>query len=155
MTDIVVFNCARDKEQIAAGTHFFCQAHQIAVPREQQSVDPRYCRDCYDFLLQEAALIPRNRSKSPKWLPITDVGITPQTAIETLPVPKIGVSKLHNGKTLILTTKGTREGIMKQRGRPKKEGEVSRVTQWRRSKGHATKDNSLLHKGAVNERRQE
>lgn len=50
-----LFDCARDTQQIEAGTHFFCQTHQTAVPVENRSPDPRYCQDCYNFLKRVAS----------------------------------------------------------------------------------------------------
>ena len=65
-----VFDVERDKVLINAGTHFLCVTHQIALPIEQQSPDNRYCLTCYNFLLEEAKLIPDNRNKHPEWLPV-------------------------------------------------------------------------------------
>ncbi len=59
------FDPARDRALIKAGTHFYCYGHLGARPNEEQSEDPRYCRDCCEFLSQEAKL---SHSKA-DWVP--------------------------------------------------------------------------------------
>jgi hypothetical protein len=55
---------------IAAGSHFWCETHLAAVPVTEQSADPRYCRDCYDFLCHELELMMEHRTtKRPAWIP--------------------------------------------------------------------------------------
>ena len=61
------FNAKRDRELIAAGTHFFCHACLVAKPASEQSPDERYCQGSYEFLLKEAKLLPA--TKHPKWIP--------------------------------------------------------------------------------------
>lgn len=55
------FDIKRDKELIAAGTHFWCHACQVARTLAEISPNPRYCRMCFDFLNNEAALLPRGK----------------------------------------------------------------------------------------------
>lgn len=38
-----------------AGTHFLCNACLVHRPKENLSLDGRYCRECYDFLEEEAS----------------------------------------------------------------------------------------------------
>jgi hypothetical protein len=54
MVEEKVFDDTRDKALIKAGTHFYCQGHLVARPKEEQSDDPRYCWSCCEFLSQEA-----------------------------------------------------------------------------------------------------
>jgi hypothetical protein len=61
------FDSKRDKELIAAGTHFWCDACMIARPLDAQSPDPRYCQGCHDFLLKEAEI--SHPSRRPSWYP--------------------------------------------------------------------------------------
>lgn len=67
-----IFNTARDKEQIANGTHFFCQTHQTAMPIEEISYDTRYCKSCYEFLLDESNQLQQDSHKKhkPNWIPL-------------------------------------------------------------------------------------
>ena len=62
-----VFDSKRDKELIAAGTHFWCQGCLIAHPLDARSPDPRYCQGCHDFLLKEAEM--SHPSRRPSWMP--------------------------------------------------------------------------------------
>lgn len=62
-----IFDSKRDCEFIAAGTHFFCQTCLVARPVSDRSPDPRYCWGCYDFLAEEAKMLPAN--KRPAWIP--------------------------------------------------------------------------------------
>lgn len=59
------FDIKRDNELIAAGTHFWCEGCLMARPLDEQSSDPRYCRGCCDFLIQEANLT----SSRADWVP--------------------------------------------------------------------------------------
>jgi len=60
-----IFDAKRDAELVVAGTHFWCQGCFLAKPLSEHSPDPRYCRGCHDFLLEEAEL--QNTRKS--WMP--------------------------------------------------------------------------------------
>jgi len=51
----------------AAGTHFFCLGCLVHRPIDDRSADPRYCQSCFDFLLEEASLLPP--TKRPAWIP--------------------------------------------------------------------------------------
>ena len=99
---------------------FFCLACLIAMPVNEQSPDSRYCQGCYQFLRAEAELLPV-KHKKPGWAPLSKHR-------QALPAVEKPVSKIAD--------KGVAPvGIMKQRrGRPKKEGEISRITKWRRKK---------------------
>ena len=65
-TLVGVFDSKRDKELIAAGTHFWCEGCLIARPLDTRSPDPRYCQGCYDFLSEEASHLSRKPSWTPK-----------------------------------------------------------------------------------------
>lgn len=60
------FDSKRDTEIINAGG-FFCHACLVGKQAAEQSLDPRYCRGCYDFLVREAEMLPEN--KRPVWIP--------------------------------------------------------------------------------------
>ena len=45
----------------------FCEACLADKQQSEMSEDTRYCKDCYDFLLEEATLISGNRR--PGWIP--------------------------------------------------------------------------------------
>ena len=62
-----MFDIKRDKELIAAGTHFWCEACLMAKPVDEKSADLRYCRGCYDFLTGEASTLAITRK--PGWVP--------------------------------------------------------------------------------------
>ena len=117
-----IFDSTRDKEQIAANTHFFCQGHLSAVLKERQSIeDKRFCKDCYTVIDSYLSFSSRNL---PQAKPLQAQGI------------KKGVSKLPSGE-ILLPAKITRQkqGAEKHPGgRPKKQGEISRVTKWRRKR---------------------
>ena len=56
---------------ITAGSHFWCETHLCAIPVADRSPDPRYCRQCYDFLLEEARrLETRHGTRLPPWVPV-------------------------------------------------------------------------------------
>jgi hypothetical protein len=63
------FNIKRDNELIAAGTHFWCEACLVARPLDNQSLDPRYCMSCYDFLNKEAEMLKETGTwRRPGWI---------------------------------------------------------------------------------------
>lgn len=65
-----VFDTARDKDLIAAGTHFYCQGHMTARPLAERSSDERYCQACFDCLTNEARLMKEQGiRRSPDWIP--------------------------------------------------------------------------------------
>lgn len=113
------FSVITDKTIIETGG-FFCKACLVGKPAGEKSPNPRYCQDCYDFLLKEAELLPP-KTKKPIWEPV------PGRA-EALPVIKEVVAKpADKGMALV--------GVLQHAGgRPKKEGKVHRTTEWRRKK---------------------
>ena len=82
------FDAQRDREFTEAGTHFWCQTHLSAVPISKRSPDDRYCKECYNRLLEEASLLPSN--KRPKWVPRTKIG-----GKKAIPVPQDTVLNMH------------------------------------------------------------
>ncbi len=46
---------------------FWCHACLDDKLASEASPDPRYCQDCYDFLLKEAEMLPEG--KRPAWIP--------------------------------------------------------------------------------------
>lgn len=69
---------------------------------------------------------------------VDDVSSSPESVCLLLPDKEEVVSKMLSDCRIL-------PRIMKHRGRPRKQGEVSRVTQWRRNRGLATKDTTLLN----------
>ena len=127
MTD-KYFDSDRDRQIIDAGG-FFCEACLISKPIDDMSYDPRYCLGCYEFLLKEAKLL--RPGKKPSWVPVVDRTRRPVA----LPVKREVVTKIVDKGKLPLQT--LQLGVMLQKhagGRPKKEGEVTRMTEWRRQK---------------------
>jgi len=70
----VIFDIRRDNELIAAGAHFWCEAHRTAQPLEKQSPDPRYCQDCFDFFMTYEVPILSPKAGRPKWVPVPAPG---------------------------------------------------------------------------------
>jgi cytochrome c5 len=60
-----IFDAKRDRELIAAGTHFWCEGCITAQPKDDQSRDSRYCQSCCDFLRGEA----KTSNSRAKWVP--------------------------------------------------------------------------------------
>jgi hypothetical protein len=56
------FNIKRDNTY-----PFFCQACLVGKPLDDSSPDPRYCQECYDFLLREAEISSGHIRSS--WIP--------------------------------------------------------------------------------------
>ena len=119
MTENSYFSAVRDREVIDNGG-FYCEACLTGKKASDQSDDARFCRSCFKFLLDEAAILRKDRS-NPHWVPVVK-------RVEDLPADKHHGAKLsHHTKTPI--------GLMQHAiGRPKKEGEVHRTTEWRRKK---------------------
>ena len=67
------FNIRKDLELIGQGTHFWCEGCLVAKANEEQSLDSRYCKECYDILSDEAKLL--SSTKSPRWKPKVSVDV--------------------------------------------------------------------------------
>ena len=122
------FNIERDNMLIAKGSHFWCEACLVAVPLDDQSKDPRYCQGCFEVLTQEAEMQPSRRVA---WMPKNISHKTAPEATQTTPARQEVVAKI---KQPIIPPTTDKSALLKQRGRPRKEGEVSRATEWRRRK---------------------
>jgi len=122
------FSIKRDDELIAAGGFFWCEACVVARPMVEQSPDPRYCLSCFDVLKVEVEMQPTRRAA---WIPKSMSHKTTPGATEVAPVRQEVVAKIVPPIIPPVTEK---KGIMQQRGRPRKEGEVHRATRWRRQK---------------------
>jgi len=113
------FDIKRDIEIENSGG-FWCHGCLIGKLADEQSDDPRYCCDCYKFLLTESTLLPE-KQKKPGWVPAASHN-------EPLPAIKKVVAKLPGkGMTLV-------EVLQHPGGRPRKMGKVHRTTTWRRKK---------------------
>ncbi len=121
------FDATRDAALIKAGTHFYCQGHLCARPIEEQSADPRYCRSCCDFLLQEAELAGGHYRKA-AWMPKIDgAGGQPLA-----PIPLDGGGNMST----VMTPKNEvdiiapRERTQKRRGPKQKALPVKVIMRW-------------------------
>jgi hypothetical protein len=84
--NVAKFDVKRDNELIAAGTHFWCHACQVARPLASKSPDERYCQGCFDVLTYEAGLLPP-KSRKPAWIPKA------RDAAPTIPVMPVTVNQ--------------------------------------------------------------
>lgn len=146
------FDIKRDRAVIETNG-FFCQACLVGKPAGEQSPDKQYCQGCYDFLQDgEKAVEPSKDYWTPdgtlfvhygKKYGVTKTGATvclggaetPPDGSRTAPASREVVSKIPDRGILpVEPIQAQDRGIMKQRGRPRKQdGEVvSRVTKWRR-----------------------
>ena len=118
------------------------------------SADPRYCQGCYevfksgkreesgpkDYWTKDGNLFIHYEkkygiTKSGGTVYLGAIQETPPDGADSL-LSSEEVVSIIPAKEIIPTTEiqAQANGIMKQRGRPRKEGEVSRVTAWRRRK---------------------
>ena len=124
MPDDGYFSALRDRVAVEAGG-CFCHACLTGKPSPEQSPDTRYCQQCFEFLLKEAALLD---GRKPSWIPRDRAPDATESTPDNVSQRQKGVSKL-----ISISPEGHR--ILKQkRGRKKKIGTVSRVTNWRRRK---------------------
>lgn len=147
------FDIKKDMTIIEAGG-FFCQACLTGKPIDDISPDERYCQGCHDFLKGERkATEPPQDSWSRDGFIFTHYGQkygltknlgtaclggvteTSQDAPLSAQEAQDIVSKIPEKEIMPSNNIQAQDnGIMKQRGRPRKTGEVSRVTAWRREK---------------------
>ena len=149
------FNIKKDGELIAKGTHFWCEICLTAKPLDDQSPVPRRCFSCHESMQGD-----KNRSNilGDYWIKgsaifvhydrqygITAEGLTAyrlgdnREGAVAIPAKARGVAKLPDREMVGAVEKAVeKEGsyatIKHAGGRPKKEGEVHRVTTWRREK---------------------
>jgi hypothetical protein len=84
-------------ENYLSADGFFCHACLEDKTASEQSLDPRYCQGCYEFLLKEAELLSNN--KRPKWIPKTQ----PQNATIQATKAKItGKEQYHVSEDVVL-----------------------------------------------------
>ncbi len=126
------FNVARDMELIAKGSHFWCSGHLGAVSVDEQSVDSRYCRQCFEFLLGEAKLL--KGTARPAWIPKINADKAPETR-QKAPAPPVSVPEIHGRES----HKELVTGILSHRGRGKKSLPVARIKELS-SQGIASRD---------------
>jgi len=105
------------KQQLAlinSGSHFYCFACLEAIPVDDVSPDGRYCINCFEFLQQEAELLPE--TKRPRWIPKA----SKNSALKTIHVPSDDVLILStvNDKKTTVDKIGAVTGLSK-RGRKK------------------------------------
>jgi len=89
-----LFDSKRDRELIAAGGFFWCEACLVARPVSEQSLDPRYCQGCWEFLEEEKRIrgFLRERDHGLTLEPLPDASAT-RDIIEEKPVEvSLGVS---------------------------------------------------------------
>ena len=61
------FDSKRDRAIIETGG-FFCEGCLVGKLTQEQSPDPRYCQQCYEFLLKEAGML-IGHVKKVNWIP--------------------------------------------------------------------------------------
>ncbi len=126
---MLYFDIKRENELIGNdGSHFWCEACVVARPLYDKSPDPRYCLGCYGVLSHEAEMQPTRRAA---WMPKNMSHETTPEATQTAPEGQGVVAKVVQPTIPSITEK---QGIMQHHGRPRKEGEVHRTTEWRRQK---------------------
>ncbi len=81
-----MFSAIRDRQIIEVGG-FWCSACCEGKPASEQSPDPRYCRGCFEFLKNEAELLPP--TKRPGWIPKAE-----KAHEKAIPVPQDMVSNM-------------------------------------------------------------
>lgn len=119
------FDIVRDNAQIAKGTHFWCSGHLSAIPIAKQSANPRYCQKCWQNIRGESSV----ENNTPQ-----DPTRTTESALTTTQDSDKGCD---NKKVV----SGHGEVVLKHPGgRPQKDGEVSRTTDWRRRKGKRARE---------------
>ena len=136
MVEERVFDAARDKELIKAGSHFYCLGHLCARPLEERSTDPLYCRSCCDFMLQEVELEGGHHRKA-GWMPKIDGAGVKASA----PIPLDGggiMSTLKPPKNEVDII-APREKLKKRRGPKHKNLPVETIKRWAKAKGMGSK----------------
>ncbi len=146
-----MFSIKLEQELIRANTHFWCEGCLSAIPIEKQSVDFGYCEPCRKQLegFKAEAEYPNDgwepgqgiyRHYTGRYV-LRGRGLTRALPKQADHPSDGGAANAGNEKPVSkLLDKGfatptANGGIMKQRGRPRKEGDgVSRVTKWRRAK---------------------
>lgn len=84
---------------------FFCEACLMNKPLTEQSLDPRYCRPCCDFLTEEAKL----SSTKPDWVPkVPKRTIELPPKVSQMPIPPPVVAKKAVTSTSTIVGKGKR-----------------------------------------------
>ena len=73
--------------KIESGSYFFCKGCLEHRPIKLQSPDKRYCKCCYDFLLEEAKQL--STGKRPAWIPKpgTTQDATKSKSSQNKPIP--------------------------------------------------------------------
>lgn len=124
------FDIKRDAERCENGG-FFCEACLVGKSDGEQSIDPRYCKDCCDFLLKEKEQLTPGRKKNPDWSPkdADDKSLKPDKTCHVLVQP---VAKIPNHD--VIGVADEKLFMQHHKGRPRKAGEVCRVSLWRRRK---------------------
>ena len=121
------FSIARDKEVIEQGG-FWCGACCVGKEAREQSLDERYCQNCYELLLKEAELLP-SKSRRSEWIP--------QIQKEDKKVARVSLyptqikSTLKSKKSEVDTIKPTTpKRPVTKRGRKQKALPIQQVKQW-------------------------
>jgi len=90
------FDAKRDNELIAAGTHFWCHACQVARLLAEKSLDERYCRPCRDLLKAEAALETRRKPWHPRGAVSSPVKDVKEVVTASVPIECVTTSRVTN-----------------------------------------------------------
>ena len=174
------FSVKRDNEMVEGGG-CFCQACLAGKHALEQSYDQRYCQHCYEILKAAADILPVN--KRPSWRPkafkkaLEKQYHIPQDEISIMstseskefevdiiiaratarPLSKRGPKFTELPEDLIRELASQNQGAKAIATRLKAEGiEITyRTIQRRLAAMTATKDNTLLHNGGLNDGRPE
>lgn len=123
------FDCKRDNEFIASGTHFWCETCMMARPVDDRSPDPRYCQNCFDFLLKEAEMLSPKQGH-PDWIP------QPQKAREDLPPLRpyppliMATVKGKESEVAIIATEVNIKPLIKRGPKRRADLPVEQIIQW-------------------------
>jgi len=82
------FSSKRDTAIINSGG-FLCQACLVGKSQTDISSDKRYCQGCYDFLVDEAEMLPTK--KRPAWIPKHNAIQSQKVAPKSIPHPPLQV----------------------------------------------------------------
>jgi hypothetical protein len=108
-----------DLRNLMTGEYFWCMACLVARPNFEKSADGRYCQACYEILN------PPEPSPAPS---PDEVGVCENGGDVVSKIPEYVPAPMQ-GNPIIMKQENKRPV-----GRPRKSGEISRTTLWRRKK---------------------
>ena len=122
------FDIKRDIE-IARNGGFWCLACLVGNPANEQSPDKRFCKFCYDLLMEEAELIPNQ--KKPHWIPLGKSvrGKIPPTLSTNMyqDTPHTHVRDTQGRVNNVNHNNGCTVVLLRTNGRPRREVPVKQI----------------------------